>query len=77
MITAKIFNNGRSQAVRLPKEYRFKKDTDEVLINKTGDIVLLIPKTSDWDSFMKAVDMFSPDFMENGRPDQAQEREKI
>ncbi len=77
MVTAKIFNNGRSQAVRLPKEYRFKQDSDEVLVNKIGDIVLLIPKSSNWDSFMKAVDMFSPDFMKDGRSDQVQEREKL
>lgn len=42
MTTAKIFENGRSQAVRLPKEYRFSED--EVLISKVGEIVMLIPK---------------------------------
>lgn len=39
MMTAKLFDNGRSQAVRLPKEYRFQGD--EVAINKIGDVVLL------------------------------------
>ena len=43
MMTAKIFENGRSQAVRLPKECRF--DADEVAVNRIGDIVLLMPKT--------------------------------
>ena len=38
---AKLFENGRSQAVRLPKEYRF--EGDEVRINKIGDIVILVP----------------------------------
>ena len=42
MMTAKLFENGRSQAVRLPKEYRF--NGDEVAINKVGDIVILMPK---------------------------------
>ena len=42
MAMAKIFENGRSQAVRLPKDYRFKED--EVIINKIGEIVLLMPK---------------------------------
>ncbi len=65
MMTAKIFENGRSQAVRLPKECRF--NTDEVSVNRIGDIVLLIPKTNKWNSFMQAIDMFSEDFMENGR----------
>ena len=43
MMTAKLFENGRSQAVRLPKEYRFQGD--EVLVNKIGDVVLLMPKS--------------------------------
>ena len=76
MMTAKIFENGRSQAVRLPKEYRFS--SDEVMVNKIGDIVLLLPMTNKWDSFMKAVDMFSDDFMADGRAaDPVQEREKL
>ena len=65
MMTAKVFENGRSQAVRLPKEYRFT--TDEVAVNKIGDIVLLMPKTDKWSSFMQAIDMFSDDFMEEER----------
>ncbi len=76
MMTAKVFENGRSQAVRLPKEYRFS--TDEVMINKIGEIVLLVPKTSKWDSFIKAIDMFSSDFMEDGRTMQInQQREEL
>jgi len=76
MMTAKVFENGRSQAVRLPKEYRF--DTDEVAINKIGDIVLIIPKENKWESFLQSVDMFSEDFMEGGRATQAiQDREEI
>ena len=42
MDTAKVFMSGRSQAVRLPKEYRF--DTDEVIIRRTPEGLLLIPK---------------------------------
>lgn len=76
MMVAKVFENGRSQAVRLPKEYRFS--TDEVMVNRIGEIVLLMPKTNKWDSFMKAVDMFSDDFMKDGRGDQGvQEREAL
>ena len=76
MLTAKIFENGRSQAVRLPKECRF--DTDEVAVNKIGDIVMLMPKTNKWNSFMQAVELFSPDFFENGRSDtEMQEREDL
>ena len=65
MMTAKVFENGRSQAVRLPKECRFT--TDEVAVNRIGDIVLLMPKTNKWSSFMQAVDMFYDDFMEEER----------
>ena len=76
MMTAKIFENGRSQAVRLPKECRF--NTDEVVVNKIGDIVMLTPKTNKWNSFMQATDMFSEDYMENGRADEEiQEREGL
>ena len=76
MMTAKVFENGRSQAVRLPKEYRFT--TDEVAVNKIGDIVLLMPKTDKWSSFMQAIDMFSDDFMEEERNDGLkQEREEL
>lgn len=76
MMTAKVFENGRSQAVRLPKEYRF--NTDEVAVNRIGDIVMLVPKTNKWDSFMQAIDMFSEDFMDGGRIDEmGQERENL
>ena len=62
--------------MRLPKECRFSDD--EVMVNKIGEIVLLIPKTAKWDSFMKAVDLFSPDFMIEGRGVEfLQEREEI
>ncbi len=75
-MTAKVFENGRSQAVRLPKECRFAEE--EVMVNKIGDIVILVPKTAKWDSFMKAADMFSPDFMiENRGVQYLQEREEL
>ena len=76
MMTAKVFENGRSQAVRLPKECRF--NTDEVVVNRIGDIVLLMPKTNKWSSFMQAIDMFSDDFMEEEHNDGLkQEREEL
>ena len=76
MMTAKVFENGRSQAIRLPKECRFT--SDEVMVNKIGDIVILLPKQNKWDSFMRAIDMFSDDFMADGRAtDMIQEREEL
>ena len=76
MMTAKVFENGRSQAARLPKECRFA--TDEVVVNRIGDIVLLMPNTNRWSSFLQAVDLFSDDFMETGRNQgMEQEREEL
>ena len=76
MMTAKVFENGRSQAVRLPKDYRFSMD--EVLISRVGEIVLLMPKTKSWDSFLKAIEMFSDDFMREGRePQELQVRQEL
>jgi antitoxin VapB len=48
MQIAKIFINGRSQAVRLPKDFRF--DSDDVFIKKIGNLVVLIPKDDPWAS---------------------------
>lgn len=76
MLTAKLFENGRSQAVRLPKEYRFTGT--EVSINKIGDVVLLMPKDHKWSGLMTGLSMFSDDFMSNGREDQMiQKREEL
>lgn len=76
MMTAKIFENGGSQAVRLPKEYRF--DSNEVSVNKIGNIVLLSPKLDKWESVLQAIDMFSDDYMADGRADlRPQEREEL
>ena len=76
MMTAKLFENGRSQAVRLPKECRFSGD--EVSVSNVGDAVILLPKNNRWSGFLTSLDMFTADFMPNGReqPD-AQERESL
>ena len=59
MQTAKIFMNGQSQAVRLPKEFRF--NGKEVYIKKVGNMVLLIPQDKAWDSFIEGLNSFTPD----------------
>jgi antitoxin VapB len=61
MKTAKIFQNGQSQAVRLPKEFRF--DDSEVFIKKSGNVVQLIPRSDSWDSLLGSLKKFSRDFM--------------
>lgn len=60
--TAKIFTNGGSQAVRLPKACRF--DEDEVLVQRIGNVVMLIPKSNGWASMFQSLDMFTDDFCE-------------
>jgi antitoxin VapB len=47
--TAKVFMNGRSQAVRLPAEFRFS--CREVLVERQGDAVIIRPKPPGWDDF--------------------------
>lgn len=62
METAKIFTNGASQAVRLPKEYRF--DCDEVAIKKIGKVVMLYPKDKAFQIFKDGIDGFTNDVIE-------------
>ena len=61
MKEAKLFQNGRSQAVRLPKEYRLTGKS--VYVHKFGHLVVLVPKTKSWDSLMDACAKFTEDFM--------------
>lgn len=65
METAKIFENGRSQAVRLPMKFRLPGN--EVFIQKIGDAVMLVPKETVWETFLNGLYAFSEDFMEKGR----------
>jgi antitoxin VapB len=74
MQKAKIFPNGRSQAIRLPKDFRF--DGEEVYISKLNGIVMLFPVTGGWDTLLASLDMFSDDFMvQREAPEADQERE--
>ncbi len=75
MTTARIFRNGQSQAVRLPKEFRFAGDT--VYIKKLGNAVVLIPRQDAWRSLLDSLDMFSDDFMEERQQPAAQTRESM
>ena len=61
MDTAKLFKNGRSQAVRLPKEYSLPGE--EVYVKKIDGLVVLIPKNEDrWQPFIDSLDKFSDDY---------------
>ena len=65
METARLFENGRSQAVRLPKEYKFKGS--DVYIKKFGEAVILFPVNKEWEVFLHGLNSFSEDFMAEGR----------
>ncbi|NPU15628.1 AbrB/MazE/SpoVT family DNA-binding domain-containing protein [Bradyrhizobium sp. 83002] len=69
--TAKLFMHGRSQAVRLPKEFRF--EGTEVLVSKVGEKVILEPMTRaplDLDKFWAELDALGArDFLPDGIPD--------
>jgi antitoxin VapB len=75
--TAKLFQNGQSQAVRLPKEFRFE-NIKEVFIKKINGMVVLIPKSDKtvWDSMFDNLDNFSDDFMQT-RDEPKQIREEL
>jgi antitoxin VapB len=75
MSIAKLFQNGRSQAVRLPKKFRLPGK--EVKISKQGNKIILEPIESSWEQWFEAMNQFSDDFMADGRnqPEQAQERD--
>jgi antitoxin VapB len=72
-----LFRNGRSQAVRLPKE--FALPGQEVYVKRLDGVVILIPKDADiWADFRRTLDEFSDDFMSQGRrQDRHQQREPL
>jgi antitoxin VapB len=71
--TAKVFMTNRSQAVRLPKEFQFA--TDEVLIRKVGDDVILSPCPRDWKAYLASAPVASDAFMAGVDDLPVQERE--
>ncbi len=72
METAKIFQNGRSQAVRLPKKFRFKGK--KVFIHREGSKVILSEKPDSWETFFLSGDKPTPDFMKDREQPDVEER---
>ena len=72
--TAKVFMTNRSQAVRLPKDFQFA--TDEVLIRKVGEDVILSPRPRDWKSYLETAPAASHAFMAGVEDLPVQERER-
>jgi antitoxin VapB len=75
MKTARLFRNGQSQAVRLPKEYRFSGD--RVLIKKAGNALVLLPEKGSWKPLFESLSKFSDDFMENREQPGQKPRNKL
>jgi antitoxin VapB len=75
MQPAKLFQTGQSQAVRLPKDFRF--DGSEVFIKKTHNSVVLIPKDNPWESFFRGLEGFTDDYMSEREQPRHQEREGL
>ena len=73
---AKLFRNGDSQAVRLPKEFRF--EGSEVLIRRLGTGVVLLPVTQSWDTLVASLAKFPADFMQSrDQPEAADQRDEL
>lgn len=76
MDTAKLFKSGRSQAVRLPREYRF--EGEEVFVKRVGEAVVLLPREDSWRTLYQSLGLFSEDFMEDrAQPVSEDERESL
>ena len=68
MDTVKLFTNGNSQAIRLPKAFRLKGK--EAFITRVGDAIIILPYKRKWDLLFQSLDKFSDDFMsERKQPD--------
>ena len=75
MKIAKLFKNGQSQAVRLPKEFRFQGNS--VFIKKVGKATILLPIENPWESLFNSLSQFSSDFMPQREQPNQQEREDL
>lgn len=73
MQTARVFMNGNSQAVRLPKEFRF--DEEEVVIKRVGHTIMLIPKRYAFDDLKALLQDIGPMDLVRDQPEQAEERD--
>lgn len=76
MKSTTVFNSGNSQAVRVPKDFRFSGE--KVLIEKIGAVTILIDEGSPWASLKLAQALISTDFFKEGRGlNEIQERKEL
>ncbi|AKL97867.1 antitoxin [Endomicrobium proavitum] len=73
---AKVFTSGNSQAIRLPKKFRFS--VDEVYISKENNKLIIVPKNKKWESKEEIINFFSavhcPDFKLSRKDSKPQKR---
>jgi antitoxin VapB len=72
---AKVFVTGRSQAIRIPKEFRF--ECEEVYIERHGDQVILTPKPKSWEEYFATSKRFTKDFPDHIEDELPEEREAL
>ena len=75
MKTARLFANGRSQAVRLPLDCRFSGS--DVYVKNYEGMVILFSKKAPWSSLVRSLDRFSEDFMSERAQPQHQSRKAL
>jgi antitoxin VapB len=76
MTTAKLFPNGKSQAIRIPKQFRFENQ-NEVFIAKEGEALIIFPKSSKFNILFNALDQFSDDFLSERNQPIQEKREEL
>lgn len=74
METAKLFRNGNSQAVRIPKKFRMPGET--VKIFRKGNQIILEPLETTWDALFESLRDFPDDFMQEGREQPSMQKRK-
>ena len=75
MDTAKLFLNGRSQAIRLPKAYRLHGA--KVYLKRISNTILIIPEQHSWQVLIDSLDLFSNDFMDSREQPDSQIRKPV
>lgn len=65
MQTAKVLNDGKNQIAILPKGFQF--EDDEVVVQKVGRSLILVPKDDLWQTFLERMDSFTDDIFKDGR----------
>ena len=74
--TAKIFESGNSQAIRLPKAYRFDPNVKELVIRRLGDTLMLTPEGKLWENFVKCTEGLPEDFLSEDLRDRREPEER-